>query len=199
MILPNPDDPFRSVMYADIRDWLAHWAKNHPPSARIAEVSGRFLEWHFGTPGLVENFDYPDFDVTDTMEVAPQSGRYFRYDLVMLDQVLEHVDQPGDALENVYQMLKEGGWVILTTPFGFPLHDVETGDYWRFTGQGLRKLLDVCNFNDVTIKSWGNYKATVAALDWQEWRREHIGTVPNGWEKNDPKFPVVYWAYGRKV
>lgn len=63
-----------------------------------------------------------------------------RFDVVLLSGVAEHMENPKAALDEIYRILKPGGLLIFNVPFIYPLHDYP-GDYWRFTDQGVRKIL----------------------------------------------------------
>ncbi|HUU00843.1 MAG TPA: methyltransferase domain-containing protein [Myxococcota bacterium] len=68
------------------------------------------------------------------------------YDSAVCLSVLEHVPQPSRALAEIHRILKEDGVVILSVPFLARLHEVPD-DYYRFTGYGLRFLLEQAGFD----------------------------------------------------
>lgn len=63
------------------------------------------------------------------------------FDLVLCTQVLEHVDDPKRALEEITRVLRPGGHAFVTTHGVWPFHPYP-GDYWRWTQQGLGALFD---------------------------------------------------------
>lgn len=75
-------------------------------------------------------------------------------DTVLSTQVLEHVPQPNIHLSEIFRVLKPGGFLILTCPGSFMLHE-EPHDYYRFTTYGLRYMLEKCGFNVLRIDSAG--------------------------------------------
>lgn len=81
------------------------------------------------------------------------------FDTIVLCEVLEHLHSPHLGVENIYQALKPGGLLILTTPFIFPIHD-RPYDYFRFTKYGLKHLLS--KFEDVKI---GERNSSLEAID----------------------------------
>ncbi len=64
-----------------------------------------------------------------------------RFDAVLSTQVLEHVPDPVAYLGEVRRLLKPDGRLILST-HGVWVYHPSPGDYWRWTGAGLRKLLE---------------------------------------------------------
>jgi hypothetical protein len=52
---------------------------------------------------------------------------------------LEHTFNPFSAIEEVYRMLKDGGYVIVTVPLNARIHG-PIPDCWRFTEFGLQVL-----------------------------------------------------------
>lgn len=61
------------------------------------------------------------------------------FDIVILSEVLEHTVNPFSAIEEVYRMLKDGGYVIVTVPLNARIHG-PIPDCWRFTEFGLQVL-----------------------------------------------------------
>lgn len=86
----------------------------------------------FTQSDIVKKFGHPIIDVTK-MEYSD------KYDIILCLNVLEHVYEFQQAVENIHKALKKGGVAIVAVPMFYPLHD-EPGDYWRFTEHTLRKL-----------------------------------------------------------
>jgi hypothetical protein len=62
-----------------------------------------------------------------------------RFEFVVCTEVLEHTRQPFHAVDNIFAMLKPGGYAFITTPYNFRIHG-PLPDCWRFTEHGLREL-----------------------------------------------------------
>jgi hypothetical protein len=71
-----------------------------------------------------------------------------KYDIIFITEVLEHTNNPFDAVTELYRMVKKNGIVVSTTPFNFRIHN-PLPDNWRFTEYGLRVLFK--NFDSVEI------------------------------------------------
>ncbi len=79
-----------------------------------------------------DSLNYPDFDLCNP---TPQSRTW---DVVICEQVLEHVIDPFGAAANLRALCAPGGHVIVTTPFLIKVHELPLygmNDYWRFTPQ----------------------------------------------------------------
>jgi len=62
-------------------------------------------------------------------------------DIILSNQVLEHVDSPAGYLQEAYRILKPGGSMIITT-HGYWYYHPTPNDYWRWTSAGLRKIIE---------------------------------------------------------
>lgn len=134
------------------------------------------------------SLNYPDFDLCAPLE-TPE-----RFDVVICEQVIEHVADPQAAVANLRGLCAPGGEVIVSTPFLIRVHELpEYGmpDHWRFTPSGLRLLLAGAGLEVHTIGSWGNRRCVTGNLDhWPAYRR---------WLslRNEPALPVQVWAFAR--
>ena len=134
--------------------------------------------------------DYPAHDICDPA-VAPELDGSF--DLIIADQVFEHLLRPYRAGRNVLRLLRPGGHFLVMTPFMIRIHDVPV-DCTRWTETGLRHFLIECGFDPDGLHagSWGNLDAVKA--NFVVWGRV-------GWRRklpNDPRYPVAVWALARK-
>lgn len=78
------------------------------------------------------------------------------FDSILMLQVLEHIDDPLTALKEANRVLKKGEYLILSTPFMYPLHD-SPNDYFRYTQFALKKLLTDSGFKVINIYAKGNF------------------------------------------
>jgi len=84
-------------------------------------------------------------------------------DAIVCTQVLEHVPEPGEVLDEFFRLLKPGGQLWLTAPLTWYLHEIPH-DYYRYTAWGLRHLLERSGFIDIDIQAMNDSMGTVAEL-----------------------------------
>lgn len=156
-----------------------------PSELDVLEISAGKIWQPLGFRSYTEA-NYPEFDIC-SMALPKQ------FDLVIADQVFEHLLWPYRAGRNVYEMTKPGGHFLVTTPFLIKVHEVPV-DCSRWTELGMKHLLAECGFPIEKIRtgSWGNRACVKANFD--GWARQ-------GWFnslENEPEFPVSVWALATK-
>lgn len=63
-----------------------------------------------------------------------------RFDAVILESILEHVENPINVINESYRVLKKGGIILVEFPFLYEFHNAPS-DYHRFTMSGMELLL----------------------------------------------------------
>jgi SAM-dependent methyltransferase len=186
----------KTIIGYDRRNWLR---------VRQIEAFAAFLEddqrtrkpvlevspgWNTRWKEICANYtsvDYPEFDIC--ADVLPET-----FDIVIADQVLEHVRHPVAAARNIHSMVTPGGWAMVATPFLFRVH-ARPHDYNRWTAEGLKQLLVDGGFAEADVASfaWGNKPCA----------RAHIGGPVRSyglWRNmsNDDEYPMMVWAFAQK-
>ena len=82
-------------------------------------------------------------------------------DLIIIMEVLEHVNEPFVAISEIYRVLKPNAKVILSTPFIYPVH-ADPHDYFRYTKNGLLYMLR--SFKNVEVVERNNYVEAIDVL-----------------------------------
>jgi SAM-dependent methyltransferase len=135
---------------------------NHSP--KIVEAINRLLT-QLGNQGLglnvgagptrlhsrLINLDLvagPTVDVRASAERLPFADEVF--DLVVSQEVLEHVRDPFRAMKEMRRVLKKDGILYCQVPFIIGYHPGPT-DFWRFTREGIRQLVEQANFECLEI------------------------------------------------
>ena len=79
----------------------------------------------------------PLADLEGPIEALPVEDGAF--DVVLCAQVLEHVDDPGAGVRELYRVTAPGGRVLLST-HGAMVYHPSPVDLWRWTHAGLERL-----------------------------------------------------------
>lgn len=108
----------------------------------------------------LENHAYPHVDiVADVTKGIPLKKE--SVDSVVCFQVLEHINEPQQAIDNIYRVLKKGGRCLLTTHLAAPLHGVPH-DYYRFTPFAFKHLFR--KFSQLEIRPQGGAALSIMQL-----------------------------------
>jgi len=154
-----------------------------PERLDVLEVSGD--SWRSFGFRSYESASYPEFDIS-------RDRRPGTYDLVIAEQVFEHLRYPARAAANVLTMLREEGVLLVTTPFLIKIHPAPV-DLWRWTPDGLKAFLEDCGFSPVETGSWGNRRCVVGNFDsWPDFDPDLHSL------ENESEFPLVVWAFARR-
>jgi len=182
----------RYALYEHLRTQLATRFPADGPPPRVLELGGSN-----GTiAGMLPRASYevaPNWPEVDVQDLAryPADG----YDVVVIDNVLEHVPQPERAVAEIHRVLRPGGTCICLTPFLIRVH-AYPGDYWRFTAEGLRELFK--RYGAVEVEGWGNRftLATILRHGWLSARNTRRLFKVALW--NDPEWPIEYLTLATK-
>jgi SAM-dependent methyltransferase len=157
-----------------------------PEGLDVLEISGTTWEHNFPFKSYTVA-EYPEFDICK--DVLDQ-----KFDLIIAEQVFEHLTHPYRAARNVHQMLRPNGFFLLTTPFLLRIHDIPI-DCSRWTPLGMKYFLQEAGFPFERIQScgWGNKRCVKA--NFRRWRpyRSWLHSL-----RNESDFPIVVWALAQK-
>lgn len=172
----------------DTRNWLRirqieafeKFLSQHADAA-VFEVSPGWNRYWKERISNYASADFPEFDIC-------KQALNRTFDIVIADQVLEHVADPLAAARNIRAMVREGGYALIATPFLFRVH-ARPHDYHRWTEAGMKELLGRAGFANIVTDSWGNKACAKAHIggpvrDYGLWRSL----------ENDPEYPLQVWA-----
>lgn len=158
----------------------------------LKDVIGReFVDHHLAV--------YPELDI---QHLAIGDNQF---DILVADQVLEHVPRPWLAAPEIHRVLKPGGIAVVCTPFLYPIHG-SPDDYWRLTPSAYKVLFPEGQWETLVLDFWGN-----AARVGFEYTQK--GAFPEGRPDtsvaqamgepfyvagNDGRCPLQIWWVGKK-
>lgn len=156
-----------------------------PQELRALEISGNYFQK--ANFKVYKAVHYPEYDICTSS--LPEA-----FDLIIAEQVFEHLLWPYRAGKNVYEMLEPAGHFLISTPFLVRIHNYPT-DCTRWTETGLKYFLAECGFPIERIRtfSWGN--RTCIQANFTEWARYRRRIHPLS---NEPNFPYHVWALAQK-
>lgn len=181
----------RVVMHRSSRRLIG---RLNPATLDAAEISGRFGK-RFAFKSYTQ-FGYPTYDICAGPFTDPETSAVRQFDLILANQVWEHLDRPYTALAHVQQMLRTGGYFWIAVPFFIPFH-AAPNDNSRWSARGLKNLLIEAGFDEsrVIARQWGNRAAAARNLepDWPPSFDKNTDDLTN-----DPKMPLCAWALVQK-
>jgi SAM-dependent methyltransferase len=149
----------------------------------------------------VDVVDNPVAELRGSVEELPVEDGSF--DLVLCTQVLEHCDEPAQAVRELRRVTAPGGRVLAST-HGVQWYHPSPVDYWRWTHEGLRRLFTTnADWSEFEIEPSGGTAACLAMLlgAYTEvaFRRAHAKAMARGpvWLLNrsadalDRRFPLL--------
>jgi SAM-dependent methyltransferase len=125
------------------------------------QMLSSFVTEHVGVDHAETLHDKAQVDLIGTAYQIPAENESF--DSALCTAVLEHLEEPEQALRECYRVLKRGGIAIYSVPFIWHLHE-EPRDFYRFSKYGLQYLFDKTGFDVVEIKALSGFWVTFGQL-----------------------------------
>jgi len=85
------------------------------------------------------------------------------FDSAICNAVLEHLEEPEQAIRECYRVLKPGGVAIYSVPFIWHVHEAPR-DFFRYSRYGLRYLFEKAGFELVEIRPLSGFWVTFGQL-----------------------------------
>lgn len=88
---------------------------------------------------------------------------YSSFDVVICAELLEHVPDPRDVLQEAHRVLKPGGMLFITVPFLAYIH-ADPFDYGRYTDYYWSGNLHTLGFKDIVIEKQGLFWSVLVEM-----------------------------------
>lgn len=172
-LVPNPARPASMLSQSLLLEQLASVADRYEGELLDIGCGARPYEWIYrGRVRSAVGCDWPAGegtavhpDVVADAVVLP--FRSASFDTVLCTEVLEHVPEPEACVAELSRVLRPGGYLILTTPFFYWLHE-QPRDFFRFTPFALERLATRHGLVPVHLAPRGDALAVVLDL-WGKW------------------------------
>ena len=120
-----------------------------------------YVSEHIGVDHPGTFHDCSHIDMFGTAYCVPAASESF--DSAICTAVLEHLEEPEQALRECCRVLKPGGIAIYSVPFIWHLHE-EPRDFYRYSKYGLAYLANKTGFDIVEIKALSGFWITFGQL-----------------------------------
>jgi len=129
---------------------------------------------HVGVDHEATFHDKSNIDLFGTAYEIPADNETF--DSAICTAVLEHLEEPEQALRECYRVLKPSGVAIYSVPFIWHLHE-EPRDFYRYTKYGLKYLFEKAGFEVLQITPLSGFWVTFGQLFVYNIYRFHRGPL----------------------
>ena len=168
-----------------------------PLQGKILGISGisNFYSLIDMTNAQLTEVNYPEVD----MQNLPYGDNSF--DLMISDQVIEHLEDPKKAIKESCRVLNKDGIAIHTTCFINYVHRCPE-DFWRFSPDALRYLCK--EFSEILYcEGWGNRIAILLCFLSDRFRFMRIPETRWSIRRliatyNEERYPIVTWVVAKK-
>ncbi len=107
------------------------------------------------------NWDFSQIDIVAPLEKIPLWDNFA--DVILLNQVLEHIYNIKDVIKELARILKKNGIILGTVPQYSGEHQVPY-DFFRFTRYSLEKIAEENGFKLIYIKPQGGFFICLGSL-----------------------------------
>lgn len=120
-----------------------------------------YVTKHIGVDHEGTFHDKSNIDLFGTAYEIPSDDETF--DSAICTAVLEHLEEPEQAIRECHRVLKPGGTAIYSVPFIWHLHE-EPRDFYRYSKYGLKYLFEKSDFEVLEIIPLSGFWVTFGQL-----------------------------------
>lgn len=126
-----------------------------------AGILGEYVSEHVGTDHLDTLHGHDHIDLVGSAYAIPAPDGSF--DCAICTAVLEHLEEPEQALRECLRLLKPGGTAVYTVPFIWHVHEAPR-DFFRFSRYGIEHLFRKSGFDLVEIRALSGFWITFGQM-----------------------------------
>ncbi len=192
----DPDWLVQRHLSRDVRDALARHARG-----RLLDVGCGGRPYQSAVPPGVRyvGADAPGSSRPDVW--ARASALPFApgaFETVLCTQVLEHLEEPAEALSEIARVLAPGGRLVLSGPQAWFLHE-EPNDYYRYTRFGLERVCRRAGLEVIEHRDEGGFWAMAGIFlavhlgSYARWAAERRRGTPALAAGGPPRWRTLLW------
>jgi SAM-dependent methyltransferase len=156
----------RYIHDRELRFWAAMYFRGNLidigcGSKPYKDLLDPYVTQHIGIDHMDSSGDKSSIDLIGTAYNIPVADATF--DSAVCTAVLEHLEEPEQALRECYRLLKSGGVAIYSVPFIWHVHE-EPRDFYRFSKFGLKYIFEKVGFEIVELKALSGFWVTFGQL-----------------------------------
>jgi len=125
------------------------------------EILRPYLNRHVGLDHEETFHDLSNIDLFGTAYEIPSESNVF--DSALCSAVLEHLEEPEQALRECNRVLKVGAYAVYFIPFIWHIHE-EPRDFYRYSKYGIKYLFEKTNFEITALKALSGFWVTFGQL-----------------------------------
>lgn len=125
------------------------------------EILRHYVTEHVGLDHAETPHDGANIDLPGTAYSIPADAGSF--DSAICTAVMEHLEEPEQALRECHRVLRPGGVAIYSVPFIWHLHE-EPRDFYRYSKHGIRYLFEKAGFSVLEVKPLSGFAVTFGQL-----------------------------------
>jgi SAM-dependent methyltransferase len=125
------------------------------------EMLSGYVREHIGVDHEDCSHDQSNIDLFGNAYTIPVASEHF--DSAICTAVLEHLEEPEQAIRECFRVLKKGGIAIYSMPFIWHLHE-EPRDFFRYSKYGLKHLFEKSGFEIIDISPLSGFAVTFIQL-----------------------------------
>lgn len=170
---------------AVIEFFIEHCRIDEFNGKRVLEVGSRYING--SVRPFVERFlkprEYIGIDIepgkfVDLLLPAEKIVEYFgemSFDVIISTELLEHVRDWRLVINNMKKVVREGGYIYITTrSIGFPYHGYPY-DFWRYEIDDMKKIFS--DFNIIALKRDPQQGILLKAKKPKDWRAANLDNI----------------------
>jgi len=125
------------------------------------EMLSHLVTQHIGVDHQLTVHDKSNIDLFGTAYSIPADSGSF--DSAICTAVLEHLEEPEQAIRECHRVLKQDGYAIYSVPFIWQLHE-QPRDFFRYSKYGLEYLFKKVGFEVIEVRPLSGFAVTFIQL-----------------------------------